>query len=71
MFWKKKHNSKSIEMQTYKRLEEMCANNEQSFYIKLDANEHTFAREWCNQHRLTIELDHMTDGDMIYKIKRR
>ena len=48
----------------YKRARE---DGKRSFYYALFDNEKNFAEEFCLKNKLSMELDHTTDGNLIYK----
>lgn len=48
----------------YKRARE---DNKKSFYYALFDNEKKFAEEFCLKNKLNMELDHVTDGNLVYK----
>jgi hypothetical protein len=50
-------------------VERMKEKEEKSFYYALFDNEMEIVKKWCKTHNFLIELDHITDGNKIYKFK--
>lgn len=48
---------------------QMKKREEKSFYYALFDNEVEIAKKWCNKYHFIFELDHVTDGNKIYKFK--
>ena len=50
-------------------VEQMKERKEKSFYYALFDNEIEIVKKWCKIHHFVFELDHITDGNKIYKFK--
>lgn len=50
-------------------VEQMKKRQEKVFYYALFDNEVELVKKWCNKHYFIFELDHITDGNKIYKFK--
>jgi len=50
-------------------VEQMREKKEKSFYYALFDNELEIVEKWCNKNHFLMELDHITDGNKIYKFK--
>lgn len=66
LFKKKKENSTVLVLlyDAYKRARE---DNKKSFYYALYDNEKKQAEDFCRKNHLNMSLDHVTDGNLIYK----
>ena len=67
--FKKKDKTPTIYFLLNDAAKRMKERKEKSFYYALFDNEIEMVKKWCNKHHFLIELDHITDGNKIYKFK--
>lgn len=67
--FKKKDKSPTIYFLLDDSAARMKERNEKSFYYALFDNEIELVKKWCKMRHFIFELDHITDGNKIYKFK--
>lgn len=65
--FKKKNDKPAIHILLDSSVERMREKGDKSFYYALFDNELATAQLWAKHHNIIIELDHITDGNKIYK----
>ena len=67
--FKKKNKTPTIYFLLDDAAKRMRERKEKSFYYALFDNEKNIVQKWCDMHNFIMELDHITDGNKIYKFK--
>lgn len=67
--FKKKDKTPTIYFLLDESVKHMREKEEKLFYYALFDNEVELVKKWCKIHHFIIELDHITDGNKIYKFK--
>ena len=63
----KKKNIPQLHIFLDRELENAKAKQEKVFYYPLYLDEIKVARQWCAQHSIYMDIDHKTDGTLVYK----
>lgn len=67
--FKKKSKTPTIYFLLDESIKHMKERKEKSFYYALFDNEIEIVKKWCEMRHFIFELDHITDGNKIYKFK--
>ena len=65
--FKKNKKISAISTLLYDNYKRALEDGKKNFYYALFDNEKMFAEEFCRKNKINMELDHVTDGNLIYK----
>jgi len=67
--FKKKNNIPALFILLDDEVERAKEKEKRYFFYSLYDNEKDLAQKWCKKNNVYMEVDHQTDGNIIYKFK--